>query len=57
MKNILKILRLKKETPQEKYLRIGLRALLFVAVFLAGYLVAKLGTLLAWFDFTNHVHH
>ncbi|MBT3249208.1 MAG: hypothetical protein HN846_02580 [Candidatus Pacebacteria bacterium] len=45
MKNILKILHLKKESPREKYLRFGLRGLLFVAVFLAGYLTAKLQTL------------
>lgn len=42
MKKILELLHLKKESPREKYLRIGLKALLFVAVFLAGYLTAKL---------------
>lgn len=45
MKKILEFLRLKKETPREKYFRVGLRVLLFVAVFLAGYLAAKLQTL------------
>lgn len=46
MKNILKVLHLKKENPREKYVRFGLKFLLFLAVFLAGYLVAKIQTLL-----------
>ncbi len=46
MKKILEFLHLKKESPREKYLRIGLRVLLFVAVFLTGYLTAKLQALL-----------
>ncbi len=42
MKKILEFLHLKKENPQEKYLKIGLRILLFISIFLAGYLTAKL---------------
>jgi hypothetical protein len=45
MKKFLEFLHLKKESPREKYLRIGLRILLFVAVFLAGYLTARLQTI------------
>lgn len=45
MKDILKALHLKKESPREKWTRIGLKILLFVAVFIAGYLTAKLQTL------------
>ncbi|MFH1958889.1 MAG: hypothetical protein ABIJ22_01010 [Patescibacteria group bacterium] len=35
-------LHLKKEKPRDKYLKIALKILLFVSIFLAGYLVAKL---------------
>jgi len=45
MKKILELLRLKKESPRQKYLKTSLRTLLFIAVFLAGYLMAKLETL------------
>lgn len=48
-KNVLEktasFLHLKKENPQDKYLRIALKALLFVSIFLAGYLMAKLQSL------------
>ncbi len=35
-------LHLRKENPRDKYLKLTLRALLFIAVFLAGYLTARL---------------
>jgi len=41
----INFLRFKKEKPRDKYLKIGLRVLLFTSIFLAGYLTAKLQTL------------
>jgi hypothetical protein len=45
MKKILEFLHLRKESPRDKYIRIGLKTLLFISIFLAGYLTAKLQAL------------
>jgi len=45
LKKSVNFFRFKREKPRDKYLKIGLRVLLFVSIFLAGYLTAKLQTL------------